>query len=414
LGWPEKTPELEYFYPTNVLVTALDIIFFWVVRMVFSGIKFTGQVPFKDVFIYGLILDSQGQKMSKSKGNGLDPLEVVEKYGADALRLMLVSGNAIENDTRFYWEKMDFSRNFLNKLWNAARFVLMNEGEANENNLQTEDKWILSRLNTLVKEVTEKIDAYELGLASQKIVDFIWDEFCDWYVEMVKPRLYNGLHKEAALWTLKKVLLTAMKLLHPFTPFVTEDLFLSLQSGEETVMLSTWPEYDPALDNPPAEKDMERIREAVRAIRNLRAEKEVPPAQKITVVIQPTDADAAFLYERSRPFVGFLCGAAAVDVLAPAEAAPGQSISAVISSAVIYLPLAGLVDPEKEKARLTREKEKLLKELARVNGKLDNAGFTGKAPAEVVKAEREKREEFLSMLAKVEEQLAISALPHRP
>jgi valyl-tRNA synthetase len=413
LGWPEKTPELDYFYPTNVLVTALDIIFFWVVRMVFSGLKHMGEVPFKDVFIYGLVLDDKGKKMSKSKGNGIDPLDVINQYGADALRLMLVSGNAIENDTRFYWERMDFSRNFLNKIWNATRFVLMNSYAEGDNKkqieLQTEDKWILSLLNNLIKEVTEKLDAYELGLASQKIVDFIWDEFCDWYLEIVKPRLYNkdesgANSRDAALWTLKEVLLTAVKLLHPFTPFITEDLFLSLQSNEETVMLSAWPKYKEENHNPSAEKEIERIKEAVRAIRNIRTEKQVPPSQKISVVIQATENATADIFNRSKGFMGFLCGASSIGVLGT-ETPPENAVSVVVAGAAIFLPLSDLVDTAKEKERLSREKERLAKELERVESKLNNEGFMAKAPADVVNAEREKRRNFIAMLKKVDEQI---------
>jgi len=465
LGWPDKTPDLEYFYPTNVLVTAPEIIFFWVVRMVFMGYKFMGDAPFSDVVIHGIVRDDQGRKMSKSLGNGIDPLEIVEKYGADVMRLTMVNGNAIENDTRFYWERVEFSRNFMNKLWNASRFVLMNldddastvniealrsvapkqsnkpwiasapprndEGAPPRNDDATpEDRWIKSRLNALTKEVTEKLDTHELGLAAQKIVDFIWDEFCDWYVEIVKPRLYankNGdaspeamASRRAAQSTLRTTLMQALKLLHPITPFITEDIFLALQSEEETIMLSGWPAYDNALSDPAAEKAIEAVKEAVRAIRNIRAEKQVPPSQKISVMIHPTNENAEALYTGSKGFIGFLAGALSVEVAAgvsrPGEPQQGGQalstetgqtkdvVSAVLSNATLYVPLE--VDTEKEKARLTKEKQKLVGELARVDGKLNNQGFMGKAPANLIAEEREKRDKYSAMLTKIEAELA--------
>jgi len=453
LGWPQKTPELDYFYPGNVLVTAREIIFTWVVRMMFMGIEYMGAPPFTDVFINGIVLDDQGRKMSKSLGNGIDPLQIIDEYGADALRLMLVSGNAIDNDTRFFYERLDPARNFLNKLWNATRFVLMNLDEDNmtrrgeqsspENSyLQTEDRWILSRLNQLVKEVTEKMDEHEIGLSTQKIVDFVWDEFCDWYVEMVKPRLYGGKDGDAAALasraaaqaTLRKVLITSVKLLHPITPFITEDLFLALQSkaapplpegsvdglcpterrglgqspivSEATIMLSAWPIYDISLDNPAAEKDIERIKEAVRSIRAIRAEKQVPPSQKIAIIVQPADASAGELFENSKAFFGALSGAATVEVTAVDAPPPIGAVSVVVSGATVYLPMDSLVDSEKEKARLTKEKTKLEQEIARINSKLSNQGFMAKAPEGLIATEREKRENFAVMLAKVEAELA--------
>ena len=434
LGWPDKTPELDYFYPTNVLVTAPEIIFFWVVRMVFMGYKFTGDAPFTDVVIHGVVRDDQGRKMSKSLGNGIDPLEIVEKYGADVMRLTMVNGNAIENDTRFYWERVEFSRNFMNKLWNASRFVLMNlDGPQEDGEIvfQTEDRWIQSRLNALTKEVTEKLDAHELGMAAQKIVDFIWDEFCDWYVEMVKPRLYankNGdaipeamASRRAAQATLRTVLITALKLLHPITPFITEDIFLALQSKEETIMLSQWPTYSDNLNDPAAERSIEAVKEAVRAVRNIRAEKQVPPVQKISIIIQPSTQNANELFVDSKSFLGFLAGASAVEVREvshgsatevqqqlPHNRTEGSAtkdvVSAVLSNATVYVPLE--IDTAKEKARLEKEKQKLLGELARVDGKLNNQGFIGKAPANLITEEREKREKFAAMLTKVEAELA--------
>ena len=418
LGWPEKTPELDYFYPGNTLVTAREIIFTWVVRMMFMGIEYMGAPPFTDVFINGIMLDEQGRKMSKSLGNGIDPLKIIDEYGADALRLMLVSGNAIDNDTRFFYERLDPARNFLNKLWNATRFVLMNldetEATHTDADLQTEDKWILSRLNQLVKEVTEKMDEHEIGLSTQKIVDFVWDEFCDWYVEMVKPRLYGGKDGDAAALasraaaqaTLRKILITSVKLLHPITPFITEDLFLALQSDEATIMLSAWPVYDAAFDNPAAEKDIERIKEAVRSIRAIRAEKQVPPSQKIAIIVQPADTNAGELFKNSQAFFGALSGAATVEVTAVDATPPTGAVSVVVSGATVYLPMDSLVDSEKEKARLMKEKTKLEQEIARIDGKLSNDGFMAKAPENLIAAEREKRENFAVMLAKVEVELA--------
>ncbi|MCL2422180.1 MAG: valine--tRNA ligase [Defluviitaleaceae bacterium] len=421
LGWPEQTEDLKYFYPTDVLVTADEIIFFWVVRMVFSGLKFMGELPFRDVIIHGKVLDEHGRKMSKSLDNGIDPIDVVEKYGADALRLTLVSGSAVDSDVRFSWERLDPNRNFLNKVWNASRFLLMQfDGESGSgtsleaglNNLRTEDQWILSRMNDLVKEVTEKLDEHELGLVAQKIVDFFWDEFCDWYVEMVKPRLYDKEDKSraGALWTLKHVLNTSLKLLHPFTPFITETIFLKLQemdglpSTEETIMLSAWPVYDDALHFPVAVKEIQQIQEAVRAVRNIRTEMQVAPSKKVKIIAVCEDKEAADCFERSRVFFAFLAGAEAVEVRGDAAGIPETAVSTVTSGGVLYLPLDTLIDFEKERARLDKERKKLEQELARVEGKLSNQGFVGKAPPELIAAEEEKREKFRTMLAKVEEQ----------
>ena len=445
LGWPEKTPDLEYFYPTNVLATAQEIIFFWVVRMVVMGYKFMGELPFTNVFINGTVRDENGVKMSKSLGNGIDPLDVVNKFGADVLRLTFAS-NSPENDSRFHWDRVEFSRNFMNKLWNATRFVLMNIDAPitlpQQSQLQTEDRWIISRINDLTKEVTEKIDAHELGMATQKIVDFIWDEFCDWYVEMVKPRLYDQKEpsetvitpdsRKAAKYTLCTVLMQALKLLHPIAPFITEDLFLAIQDKagnpneiekEETIMLAKWPEYNETQADPAAEKAIEAIKEAVRTIRNIRAEKQVPQAQKISVVIQPADKAAYKIFQESKPFLGSLCGANSVEIQpagssnaqdttkkspqatdAPLESSATRDVVfAAISNANIYVPLE--IDTEKERARLEKEKQKLLQELARVDGKLNNQGFMAKAPESLISEEREKREKFAAMLAKVEAEL---------
>ncbi|MCL2187618.1 MAG: valine--tRNA ligase [Defluviitaleaceae bacterium] len=412
LGWPNKTKELDYFYPTNVLSTAQEIIFFWVVRMVFMGMKFMGDIPFTHVLIHGTVVDEHGKKMSKSVGNGIDPLEVVEKFGADALRLTLLNGNAIDSNTRFYWERVEFSRNFMNKLWNATRFVLMNLEDGSvpvfgENipALPVEDRWIISHANALVREVTEKIDAHELGMATQKIVDFIWDEFCDWYVEMVKPRLRNAETKPQALGTLIRVLSRCLKLLHPVTPFITEDLFLALNKDAETVMRAPWPTFDAEKEDPQAEKDIEAIKELVRGVRNIRSEKQVPPGQKITVQIFPSDEKMHGLFSQCVPFILVLCNASEIELLGSAPASGEGVVSLVVVGATVYLPLASLVDSEKERVRLTKEQKRLTQEITRIDGKLANEGYMAKAPAQLIDAERAKRVEFAAMLEKVEAEL---------
>jgi len=426
LGWPEKTPELEKFYPTDILVTAQDIIFFWVVRMVFMGEKFMGKTPFTHVLINGIVRDEQGRKMSKTLKNGIDPLEIIEEFGADVLRLMLVSGNAIDSDTRFFRERLEPARNFLNKLWNATRFVMMNlEGLgyrdckiASLDGFGVEDRWILSRCASLTAEVTEKLETHEIGLAVQKIVDFIWDELCDWYVEMAKPRLYGRESEDSrrtAQITLCNVLNTAFKLLHPFCPFITEDLYLALGStlggasdgGElgETIMRSAWPAVSAELIDPSAEKAIERVKEAVRGIRAVRTEKQVPPSQKIAVVIVPADSQAKELFTSTKAALALLSGAGEVSVHEPSAAAPTGAVSVVASGATIYLPLDSLVDSEKERARLTKEKKRLEQEIERIDAKLGNEGFVAKAPQAIIEAEREKRGNFAAMLVKVEEEL---------
>ena len=411
LGWPEKTPELDYFYPGNVLSTAREIIFTWVVRMMFMGIEYMGESPFENVLIHGIMLDDQGRKMSKSLGNGIDPLAIMDDFGADVLRLMLVSGNAIDSDTRFFHDRLEPARNFLNKMWNATRFVLLNIADSDSvtsEQLQVEDRWILSRLNSLTKEVTEKLDEHEIGLATQKIVDFVWDEFCDWYVEIVKPRLYDKDNtsgtRAAAQQTLRTVLINSVKLLHPVAPFVTEDLFMALQNTEETIMLSAWPQYDEKLHDPIAERDIEQIKEAVRGIRAIRADKQVPPSQKIAVIVQPSNESARILFTNASAYLGALSGAGSVDVQQDNTPVQG-AISIVIPSAVIYLPMDALVDTEKEKARLTKEQKRLQQEIARIDGKLANEGFMSKAPENLITAEREKRESFVAMLDKVEAEI---------
>ncbi|MCQ4727224.1 valine--tRNA ligase [Anaerotignum faecicola] len=411
LGWPENTEELKHFYPTSVLVTAYDIIFFWVIRMVFSGLKQMDEIPFKDVFIHGLIRDDQGRKFSKSLGNGIDPLEVIEKYGADALRLTLITGNAPGNDMRFYWERLDASRNFANKLWNASRFVLMNL-EDNKNDellfLTPADKWIISKVNTLAKEVTDNMSNYELGLAVDKIHSFLWDEYCDWYIEMVKPRLYNKEDKtrNAALWTLKEVLINALKLLHPYMPFITEEIFMHVQSDEESIMISKWPEFREEWNFKESEAEIDLIKEAVRSIRNIRAEMNVVPAKKAKVFVVSNDEYVRDVFKRSEVFLRNLAYASELYVQDNKNGIDDDAVSCVIQNAVIYMPFAELVDISKEIERLTKEKEKMLKEIDRVDKKLSNQGFVSKAPQSVIDEEKAKGEKYKSMLLQIEDRLS--------
>ncbi|MDO4301052.1 MAG: valine--tRNA ligase [Clostridia bacterium] len=412
LGWPEKTPELEHFYPTSVLVTGYDIIFFWVVRMVFSAMEQMGEVPFKTVLIHGLVRDSQGRKMSKSLGNGIDPLEIIKEAGADALRLTLITGNAPGNDMRFYNERVENSRNFANKLWNASRFVMMHIGDGDpkfdKGSLTAADRWILSKVNSLAKNVTANLDAYELGIAVQNVYDFIWDEYCDWYIEMVKPRLYNQEDptREAALWTLKTVLINALKLLHPFMPFVTEEIFTSVQSEEETIMLSKWPEYSEEFNFADDEKSIELMKEAIKSIRNIRAEMNVAPSKKAKVIVVSDNAEVRDIFEKGKVFFAPLAYASEVDVQSDKSGISDDAVSTAIHNGMIYMPFAELVDIAKEKERLAKEKEKLIKEVERVEKKLSNQGFVSKAPEKVINEEKAKLEKYSSMLKSVEEQIA--------
>lgn len=412
LGWPEKTPELEHFYPTSVLVTGYDIIFFWVVRMVFSAIEQMGEVPFKTVLIHGLVRDSQGRKMSKSLGNGIDPLEIIKVAGADALRLTLITGNAPGNDMRFYNERVENSRNFANKLWNASRFVMMHIGDRepkfDKDALTAADRWILSKVNSLAKNVTANLDAYELGIAVQNVYDFIWDEYCDWYIEMVKPRLYNQEDptREAALWTLKTVLINALKLLHPFMPFVTEEIFTSIQSEEETIMLSKWPQYSEEFNFADDEKAIELMKEAIKSIRNIRAEMNVAPSKKANVIVVSDNEEVRSIFEKGKVFFAPLAYASDVIVQADKTGISDDAVSTAIHNGVIYMPFAELVDIAKEKERLAKEKEKLIKEVERVEKKLSNQGFVSKAPEKVINEEKAKLEKYSSMLKSVEEQIA--------
>ena len=413
LGWPDKTEDFDYFYPTDVLVTGYDIIFFWVIRMVFSAIEQTGKVPFHHVLIHGLVRDSQGRKMSKSLGNGIDPLEIIDQYGADALRLTLITGNAPGNDMRFYMERVEASRNFANKVWNASRFIMMNlekaevPGEMPKDQLTAADKWILSKVNTLAKEVTENMDKYELGIAVQKVYDFIWEEFCDWYIEMVKPRLYNDgdTTKSAALWTLKTVLVNALKLLHPYMPFITEEIFCTLQSEEESIMISRWPEFTEEWHFAEDEAAVEIIKEAVRGIRNVRTGMNVPPSKKAKVFVVSESENVRNTFENGKVFFATLGSASEVTVQADRSGIDEDAVSAVLPEAVIYMPFAELVDIDKEIERLQKEEQRLTKELARVNGMLSNERFMSKAPESKVAEERAKLEKYSQMMDQVKERL---------
>ena len=405
LGWPEKTPELDYFYPTSVLVTGYDIIFFWVSRMIFSALEHTGKAPFEHVFIHGLVRDSQGRKMSKSLGNGIDPLEIISQYGADALRFTLATGNAPGNDMRFYTERVEASRNFANKIWNAARFTLMNL-DITENQLpaadalQLEDKWILSKYNALVKAVTDNLDKFELGIAVSKLYDFLWDHFCDWYIELVKPRLFDKENPtgKTAQYVLTYVLSNTMKLLHPFMPFITEEIWQHLPHDGESIMISRFPVYDPGLDFPAQEKDMEMIMAAISAVRNRRAEMNVPPSKKSKMYIVTSKAD---VFNQGAVFFEKLASASEASVQADQAGIGENAVNIVVDGAEIFLPLDELVDKEKEIERLQKEKKQLESEIKRVEGKLSNPGFTAKAPEKVVAEERAKGEKYREMLDKV-------------
>ena len=415
LGWPKQTEDLDYFYPTDVLVTGYDIIFFWVIRMVFSGYEQTGKCPFHHVLIHGLVRDSQGRKMSKSLGNGIDPLEIIDQYGADALRLTLVTGNAPGNDMRFYMERVEASRNFANKVWNASRFIMMNlpedadldMAELDPAKLTDADRWILSKVNSLAKEVTVNMDNFELGIAVQKVYDFIWEEFCDWYIEMVKPRLYNKEDETrgAALITLKTVLIRALKMLHPFMPFISEEIFCNL-SGEESIMISSWPEYREDWNFEKEEHAVETIKEAVRAIRNVRSSMNVPNSKKATVYVVAADAGVREIFENGKVFFATLGHAGEVVIQADKAGIADDAVSALTAAAAIYMPLAELVDVEKEIERLKKEEERLTKELARVNGMLGNEKFVSRAPEAKIQEERKKLEKYTQMMDQVKERLA--------
>ena len=409
LGWPDKTEDLEYFYPTSTLVTGYDIIPFWVMRMMFSGIEHTGQVPFDHVFIHGLVRDSQGRKMSKSLGNGIDPLEIVEKYGADALRFTLATGNAPGNDMRFYIERVEAGRNFANKMWNASRFAMMNlEIEENKlpdvSELQLEDKWILSRLNSVIKSVTENLDSYELGVALSNLYEFAWDNLCDWYIELIKPRLFDKENPtgKTAQYVLTYVLSSTMQLLHPFMPFITEEIWQHLPHEGESIVISKFPEYSEELNFVDDEKSMTLIMDAISAVRNRRAEMNVPPSKKAKTIIVTDKAD---IFAKGTAFFEKLASASEVVITDTNDGIDPNAVNIVVDGAQIYLPMSELVDKEKELERLESEKKKLEGEIKRVEGKLNNAGFMAKAPEKLVAEEREKGEKYKAMLDKVLESI---------
>ena len=415
LGWPEKTEDLDYFYPNDVLVTGYDIIFFWVIRMIFSGYEQMGKAPFHTVLFHGLVRDSQGRKMSKSLGNGIDPLEVIDKYGADALRLTLITGNAPGNDMRFYWERVEASRNFANKVWNASRFIMMNlEGmEVTKpaiSDLAPEDKWILSAVNTLTKDITENMDKFELGIAVQKVYDFIWDEFCDWYIEIAKVRTYkkdeDARAANSALWTLRTVLGQALKLLHPYMPFITEEIYCTLNPQEETIMLADWPVYKEEWNFSAEEEMLAHVKELVKGIRNLRTEMDVPPSRKAKVFIVSEDKALCETFESMKKTYQNLISASEIDVQSDKAGIGEDAVSVVIPGAVVYMPLEDLVDMEKEKERLLKEEERLKKELARSHGMLNNEKFVSKAPAAKIQEEKDKLAKYEQMMATVQERLA--------
>ena len=408
LGWPEKTPELEYFFPTNVLVTGYDIIFFWVARMIFSSLEQMGEVPFDDVLIHGLVRDAQGRKMSKSLGNGIDPLEEIEKYGADALRLTLATGNSPGNDMRYSKDKVESSRNFCNKIWNAARFILMNLGEeevknAVPANLTAPDKWILTQLNNAVREITDNIDKYELGIAVSKIYDFIWDVFCDWYIELAKPKLQAGGEEAAATrQVLVYVLTRALALLHPFMPFITEEIWQTLPHEGESIMVSQWPQYDEALNFAEEAAEFEMVMKAIKGIRTARANANVPPSKKASVYIKSKFGES---FTKAAPFFERLASASSVTAVTD-DFTIERALNVVTDEAIILLPMDELVDREKELARLNKEKAACQKDLDIINSKLGNEGFVAKAPEKVILAEREKLAKATERMAKIKESLA--------
>ena len=424
LGWPEMTEDLKYFYPTDVLVTGYDIIFFWVIRMIFSGFEQMGEKPFKSVLFHGLVRDSLGRKMSKSLGNGIDPLQIIRDYGADALRMTLITGNAPGNDMRFYDERVIANRNFANKIWNASRFIMMNlpeEGSEEESALRDlidadkvpaavcpEDKWILSRLNDTVKAVTDNMDKFELGIAVQKIYDFMWDEFCDWYIEMVKPRLYKTDDKDsrmAALWTLQKVLITGLKLLHPYMPFITEEIFTTVQSSEESIMISSWPIFREDFRFSKEEETIENIKDAVRAVRAVRNDRHVAPSRKAKIFVVSDKKEVLDMFSDNKVFFETLASASDTVLCEDKSEIPDGALSVILPFAALYLPLADLMDVSAEIARLEKEEKRLQGELKRSAGMLSNEKFLAKAPAAKIEAEREKQRAYEEQMKGVREEL---------
>ena len=418
MGWPEQTPELKQFYPTSVLVTGYDIIFFWVARMIMMGLEFQQEIPFKHVFIHGLVRDSQGRKMSKSLGNGIDPLEVVEKYGADTLRFMLITGNTPGNDMRFYWERVESTRNFANKLWNASRFVLMNLSDYDENfdpqasDYTLADKWILSRYNQTVSDVTRNLERFELGEAGRAIYEFIWNEFCDWYIELSKARLYNkedSRARQTAQSVLCYVLENTLKLLHPFMPFITEEIWQHIPHEGDSIIVASWPVEQTTLTDKKAELNMEIVMETIKAIRNMRAEVNVAPGRKSEAILQLASAELVELFELNASYVKTLAAVEPLNVSLTTPEKPENAMAAVVSGVEIYMPLKGLIDVDKETARLNKELLTLDKELARVSGKLSNEGFVAKAPPDVIEKEKAKQQEFEEKVKAINERLSYLA-----
>ncbi|SCY69642.1 valine--tRNA ligase [Alkaliphilus peptidifermentans] len=411
LGWPQQTEELKYFYPTDVLVTGYDIIFFWVVRMAFSGLEFMNEVPFKHVFIHGIVRDPEGRKMSKSLGNGVDPLEIIEQYGADALRFTLLTGNSPGNDMRFHIEKLESSRNFANKLWNATRFVLMNldvdKFQLNELKMNSADQWIISKMNRLIKEVTENMERFEIGLAAQKLYDFIWSEYCDWYIELTKPRLYgeNLENRRTVQYTLTYVLENILKLLHPFMPFITEEIWGTMPTAEGDIIVAPWPEYKEADVNTASEDEMAIVMTIIKNIRNVRAEMNVVPSRKAKMLVLTTREDTKSIIEASKQYFTTLASVSEIQNVEGKDTIPSDAVSIVVQGAEIFIPLDDLVDYEKEIERLEKEQKKLEGEIKRGEGRLANEGFLKKAPPELIKEEKEKQEKYQQMLDTVLERL---------
>ena len=412
MGWPDQTRELDRYYPTSVLVTGYDIIFFWVARMMFMGMEFMQEVPFRHVFIHGLVRDSQGRKMSKSLGNGIDPLEVIEKNGADTLRFTLVTGNTPGNDMRFYWERVESSRNFANKIWNASRFVLMNledfDSAAPCGELTLADRWILSRYAQTVTGVTDNMEKFELGEAARMLYDFIWGEFCDWYIELVKPRLYNkegATGRHTAQFVLAYILERTMRLLHPFMPFISEEIREHLPHEEGSIVRSAWPSAEPERIDETAEMQMGAVMETIKAVRNMRAEMNVPLGRKGEVIIQPATAELAAVLSVNMPFIKTMATAEPVQIIPTGAAKPENSVSRVISGIEVYLPLKGLIDVEKEVARMNKELQAIENELSRIDGKLANAGFIAKAPAAVLEQQKTRRTEIMEKMTAIRGQI---------
>ena len=418
LGWPEKTPDLEHYYPTDVLVTGYDIIFFWVVRMVFSALFIMKEVPFKYVYVHGLVRDAEGRKMSKSLGNGVDPLEVIDQYGADALRFMLSTGISPGNDIRFKMDRLESCRNFANKLWNASRFVIMNlldeDGNflpmSDKGTLKDEDKWILSKVNEAVKDVTANMEKFELAIAGQKIYELIWNEYCDWYIELVKARLYGDdeADKEQARYVLVKVLKDMLKLLHPFMPFITEEIWGYLPGNDEQLILADWPTYEESIDYAEEVKRMELAMGIIRSIRNIRAEAEAKPSRKLRAIILSNDENLEYA-KQGESYIKNLANITEISFVQSKEQVPDEVMGAVVDSVEIFIPLDDLLDYEAEFERLEKEKARLAKEVERLNKKLENQGFISKAPKHIVDEERQKLIKYEDMYKKVEERLAIVA-----